>query len=326
VAEKLAELLSRRLLFVTGKGGTGKTSVAAALGVAAARAGLETVVVELGEKEILPALLCGESGPPEAGDGRTPVPVGPGLYTLRLDPLEALCEYLEIQLRVRAVVNGVVRSPAFGQLLAAAPGWRELITLGKLWHLETHTREDRPRWDLLIVDAPATGHGLALLSTPQLVIDTVRMGPLRRHTEWVQGLIEDGRRTLILPVTLAEELPVKETLELCAGVEALGLSVGPLIANCIEPAPAADDREQLRSAVDRIDDHVSAPLPPPRLLLRMLEHASRRTSLQSSFLEMLRSETGTAPIRLPYLAEGITGRAEVEQLADALEQAWSDAT
>ena len=156
----LEKVLSRRLLLVTGKGGTGKSSVSAALGVLAARRGVRTVVVELGDSSALQELLRDPAGAPQPRSSREPEPVGERLFALRIEPMEALREYLELQLRVRLVARAIVGNSAFHRFLEAAPGWRELVILGKLWYLIS--REDRagvPFWPLVIVDAPATGHG-----------------------------------------------------------------------------------------------------------------------------------------------------------------------
>jgi anion-transporting ArsA/GET3 family ATPase len=310
-------LLARRLLVITGKGGVGKTSVAGALGSCAARRGLETVVVEVTDPPVLPGLL-GVDDPPL---DREPQELAPHLHWLRIDPLDALSEYLELQLPVRLLVRGVLRNAGFRRLLEAAPGWRELITLGKLWYLETRTDDaSRPRWDLLIVDAPATGHGLSFLSVPGVVTDTVRLGPLRRHTEWVQALLRDPERTVVVPVTLPEELPIKETLELRERVRGLGLALGPLIANGVEPGPELVEPERVLAALEtasRSGDDAAAPLPPLSVLREVLDHGLRRAVLQRAFLERLRNDHGEPVYELPMLPDG----ADVERLADALEAA-----
>ena len=141
MTDLLAQLLSRRLLLVTGKGGTGKTSVAAALGRLAADRGVRTLVVELGHAPVLPrAARCSAAAREAATPLRDPLAAGPNLFTLRLVPEEALLEYLELQLRVRRLARAIVGNAGFRRFLEAAPGWRELITLGKLWHMVT--RED----------------------------------------------------------------------------------------------------------------------------------------------------------------------------------------
>lgn len=312
-------LFDRRLLIVTGKGGTGKSTLAAGLALLAARRGLDTVIVELGEEPTIGPLLVERPGELLRGDGRNPVPIGPRLFTLRIDPLEALTEYLELQFYVRPVVGFVTRNPAFRRLLDAAPGWRELITLGKLWHLESQRVADRPRWDLLVVDAPATGHGLSLLSVPHVVLETVRLGPLRRHTDWVQGLLTDPKRTLVLPVTLPEELPVRETLDLCRRVRELGLATGPILANGIEPRPALHDVPAVLEALGRIPSSNDSPSLSPETLARCLDHAVRRTSQQRFFLEELgRAERGPL-VEIPFLPEGVSSPGRMAELASALE-------
>jgi anion-transporting ArsA/GET3 family ATPase len=319
VKQERAALLDRRVLIVTGKGGTGKTTLAAALGVCAARRGIETVVVELGEEAALPALLAPAGARLPKGDGRTPVRVSEHLHTLRIEPEVALTEYLEIELRVRTLVALLMRNQGFRRLIGAAPGWRELISLGKLWHLESRKAGNGPRWGLLIVDAPASGHGISLLSVPRVVLDTVRMGPLRRHTGRVQELLADPARTLVVPVTLLEELPVRETLELVGGLGELGMGLGPLVANAVEPeidVPRLDDALSLLSAQPAMPD---AALAPPTLSA-CLARSRRRRAVQQSFRRELEGELDRRAFEVPFLTEGAFDRAGIERVADALER------
>ena len=324
----LADLLARRLLLVTGKGGTGKTSLAAALGWLAASEGVTAVVVELGRSDALPELL---GSPPTASDEegtREPRRVREHLYTLRLEPETALLEYLELQLRVRAVARAIVGNSGFHRFLEAAPGWRELITLGKLWHLVT--REDargRALWPLLIVDAPATGHGLSLFSVPTVILDTVRLGPLRRNTDLVQALLTDAQRTLVLPVTLPEELPVNETLELAARVRGLGLALGPTFANGVEPVLDLPDAERVLGALARLPAGAApTPLAEPTALAAAARHRLQRTRMQREFLDKLARESGAPARELPWLASGVDAPAGVAALADAVRAALDGAS
>jgi anion-transporting ArsA/GET3 family ATPase len=321
VTPALTELLTRRLLLVTGKGGTGKTRIAAALGVLAARAGVRTVVVELGDSDVLPELLP-PAGPPRRGSDRLREPrqSAENLFTLRLVPEDALQEYLELQLRVRLVARAIVGNAAFHRFLDAAPGWRELITLGKLWHLSSlEDRAGKPRWPLVIVDAPATGHGLSLLSVPSVVLDTVRMGPLRRNTDRVQALVTDPARTLVVPVTLPEELPVNETLELRARVRALGVGLGPVLANGVEPELGLADAERALAALERVPRGAApSPLAEPDVAGAAARQRIARAALQRGYLAELARATGERPIRLPWLARGVDDAEGLRALADAL--------
>ena len=323
MTDLLTQLLARRLLLVTGKGGTGKTSVAAALGRLAADAGVRTLLVELGHEAVLPELLCA-ARPLVSGDPRRdPQAAGPNLSTLRLIPEEALLEYLELQLRVRALARGIVGNAGFRRFLEAAPGWRELITLGKLWHLATREDADgRPVWPLIIIDAPATGHGLSLLSAPTVILDTVRIGPLRRNTDLVQTLLTDPTKTLVLIVTLLEELPVNETLELRARVRGLGLALGPVIANGVEPALALPDAERVLAAVAGLAGaDAPSPLADPVVLCASARHRLGRARMQAGFLDRLEREVGAAPLQLPWLERGVDGPDGVGELAACLRTA-----
>jgi anion-transporting ArsA/GET3 family ATPase len=320
VTGTLAALLSRRLLLVTGKGGTGKTSAAAALGVLAARQGRRTLVVELGESGALRELLAGDAPPPKRRG--EPERISEQLFVLALVPELALEEYLGLQLHLRAMARAIVGNAAFHRFLDAAPGWRELITLGKLWHLASLEDRGGPRWPLIVVDAPATGHGLSLLSVPSVVMDTVRLGPLRRNTDRVQELLTDAARTWVVPVTLPEELPTNETLELRARVTALGLGLGPVIANGVEPPLGLAEPERALAALARLGrgDPPSA-LAAPEIAAAAARHRLARAEMQREYLELLARETGAAPLELAWLAGGVDGPDGVGALADELREA-----
>ncbi len=310
-------LFDRRLVIVTGKGGTGKTTVVAALAVAAAGAGRRVLVAEMGRDEQIHRLLAPGS-PPCGYAGQE---LGPGVRGMRIDPFEALTEYLGLQLGVRYVVDRVVRNRAFRQLLTAAPGWRELITLGKVWHLEQQRKPDgRPLYDLIVVDAPATGHGLTFLDVPRVVASAVRAGPLRHHTERVEAMLADPERTLLLPVALGEELPMRETIDLVERVrDGVGIALDRIVVNGVFARPFPAGLDELDVALERLP--ADAPLegiPQPGALAACARHLRARCDLNRGYVEEIASRTALPIVCLPYLAGGVHGPADIAALAGAL--------
>lgn len=237
-------LLDFRVVIVTGKGGAGKTTVAVTLAEAARRSGMRVLLAETGQTESAVHYLDGPEAAPVGHAGRE---IRPGLHLARIDPFESLSEYLRLQMKLGSLVDRVLGTETFQQLLEAVPGWRELILLGKIWHLEQKENDaGQPFYDLIVVDAPATGHGLTFLDVPRVVQQAVRAGPLTQHAGWVEALIHDRERTLLLPVTLPEELPVQETCELVERArDEIDIGVDRIVVNAL---PARVDG-RLKTAV-----------------------------------------------------------------------------
>lgn len=310
-------LLERRVVIVTGKGGTGKTTVSAALAVAGARAGKRVLLAEMTADEQVPRLLS-PGAPPVGYAGRE---LMPGIRAMFIDPFAALGEYLTLQIGMRPLVDGVMRNSAFQQLMSASPGWRELITLGKIWHLEQMREADgRASYDMIIVDAPATGHGVTFLDVPRVVVSAVRAGPLHQHTEAVEAMIMDSERTVLLPVTLAEELPTRETAELIERVRAdLSIAVDRIVVNAIAPAPFPDGLEQLDEALARLPESSDlGSLPPPGQLAECAHQLRARHELNHHFVREIAHSTRLPLVHLPLLQRGIETPADIETLAGAL--------
>ncbi len=229
-------LFGKRLVIVSGKGGVGKSTVSAAIGMAAAGHGLRTLLIEVASQERM-SLLFDQGGP----IGYHATPVYPGLDAFSIDPQKALEEYLVSQLKVRAVVERLVENHAFGQITSAAPGLRELVTLAKIRQLL-----ERGRHDFAVVDAPATGHGLGFLKVPRTFTRVARVGPVHARAMWVAELLEDPAQTAVVLVTTPEELPVSETLEAIADVDGQGVPLAGVVANAVfEPLFDAADAEAL---------------------------------------------------------------------------------
>lgn len=225
----LDRLCARDIVFVTGKGGVGKTTVAAALGTAAAGLGLRTIVAEVAARGDAGRRL----GPAEPAvfEERE---VAPGLFHISVDPDHALEEYLVDQLPVKAAADALARSRIFTYLTAATPGMRELLTVGKLWELAQPVRRTpgAAPYDLVVVDAPATGHGLALLAAPRTFAETARVGPIAHQGRTIDEMLSDPARTGVLAVTTPEETPVSETLLLRRSLrEQTGLDVDAVLVN-----------------------------------------------------------------------------------------------
>jgi anion-transporting ArsA/GET3 family ATPase len=202
------ELLERRLLFVTGKGGVGKTSVAAALGLLAAERGQRTLLVEIDAKGSLSDVF--ESGPMAFA----PRQLAPNLFAMAMDTEESLKEYLRLQLRIPLLgrIGPLARSLDF--VATAAPGVKEILTVGKIaWEVKER------HYDLVVVDASATGHVVGQLAAPEAINDLVKVGRVRDQTRWMLDLLSDPVITGAVVVATPEEMPVTETLELVDRLE-----------------------------------------------------------------------------------------------------------
>jgi anion-transporting ArsA/GET3 family ATPase len=297
-------LLEKPLVVVTGKGGVGKSTVAAALGLAAARRGHRTIIAEVARRDDVSRVL--------GGTGVHEDELAPGLHHISIDPEDALDEYLADQLPSRALADVLLSSKGFGYLAAATPGLRELLTVGKVWELAQEDRRTpgaRP-YDLVILDAPATGHGVAILAAPRTFADAALMGRIARQGRTIDAMLSDPAQTGVVAVARAEEMPVNETLALQDALPAtVGLEIDLVVANGLLP-----DRF---SAAEVRTLEAAAPSPPVRAAL--VAHARARA--QRAQLARLRRAARAPVLTLPFVSAAMLDAARIEPLVRALERA-----
>jgi anion-transporting ArsA/GET3 family ATPase len=219
------DILDRRLLLVTGKGGTGKTSVAAALSLLASQRGRRVLACEVEPRGDLTEFF--ESSPV----GFRPREVQPGLFAMAMSTEESLQEYLRIQLRLPAMARMGPLARAFDFVATAAPGVREILTVGKLAY------EARERhYDLVVADAAASGHVVGQLSAPRAIDELVHVGPIHDQTGWMLDILGDPAITGLVVVTTPEEMPVNETIDLVARLQAeTNVEVSAIVVNRVLP-------------------------------------------------------------------------------------------
>jgi anion-transporting ArsA/GET3 family ATPase len=299
-------LLDRRLIFVTGKGGVGKTTVAAALGLVAARTGKRVVVCEVAAQERITSIF----GMPPTGFAE--VELESGLSAFSANPDDSIREWLNYQLHSRTLAGLLGGSRIFQYLAAAAPGLAEMVTIGKLWELAQLERKT-PRaapYDLVIVDAPATGHGLALLRAPRTFSEIARVGPIHRQAETIDAFIHDPALTAVVAVALAEEMPVSETIDVERRLdETLELTLDRVLVNAMLPERVkAADAERLRSVEGAS----------PQRQRAIAAHETVRA--QRSQLARLRRGVDAPLLTLPHLLTADVGRPDLDRLAAELER------
>jgi anion-transporting ArsA/GET3 family ATPase len=306
----MASLLDRQLVVVTGKGGVGRTTVAAALGVLAARRGKRTVVCEVAEQERLAALFG------IAGVGHGERELAPRLHAVSVQPERAKEEWLRYQLKSGMLAGVLSGSRLFQYLTAAAPGLSELVTIGKVWDLaQLERRTSGAVFDLAIVDAPPTGHGLAMLRAPATYASVARVGPVSRQARIIDSFLRDRSSTGVLVVALPEEMPVNETIDFERRLaDELTMAVDHVVVNGVYPQRFnGDDARRLRSL-----DGSGSPAASAALRAALAEHERARG--QRSQLRRLRRRVKAPVTTLPYLFEPQLGRAQVERLANELER------
>ena len=307
------DLVDLDLVFVTGKGGVGKTTVAAALAQLAAGQGKRVLACEVDAKGDLAALF--ESAP-TSFDARE---VAPNVFGMSMDTEASLREYLKLNLRIPVVGRIGPLAKAFDFVATAAPGVREILTVGKLCY-EVRERH----YDLVVVDASATGHIVGQLAAPQAINDLVKVALIRSQTDWMLDILSDASRTGLVVVTTPEEMPVAETLELAGRVaDETTVRLSAVVVNRVLPElfgrREEDVFEQLRAPEltttlsKAVGGDVDAVLEGARLAVTL-----RRT--RAAHLERLRQSLDPAipVLLLPYLFSRQHGLRTTRQVAASL--------
>jgi anion-transporting ArsA/GET3 family ATPase len=297
------------LAFVTGKGGVGKTTVALATALAAARDGRRVVLCEVAG-QARAASLYGADAPRPGSE----LELEDGLWATTIDPVVALEEWAGRQIGSRRLVGLLTHSNAFAAFVNAAPGARELVAITKAWELGRPERwaKGAPAYDLVVVDGPASGHGVGMLRTPRTFAEIARVGPIASQARKVLTLLEDPARSAVVAVALPAELSVSETLDLEGRVEgAVGRPLDAVVVNGVLP------RRFSAAEVDRVLSRNGA-VPGPVAAAARRQHG--QASSQQGQLRRLRRHTSAHVATLPYVAAPHLGLAEVRVLADALAQ------
>jgi anion-transporting ArsA/GET3 family ATPase len=315
----LDELFARRVVILSGKGGVGKSVVGTALAIAARDRGKRTLLVEVGAPLEAARLL---GGPPSRG---REVEVLPGLFTVNLDPRSVMDEYVRHVVKLELFVKRILDSPVYHRFLAAAPGLKELMVLGKIMVLEEARARlsQAPLWDLIVVDAPATGHGLAFLKVPLAASAAVPVGPVAANARRVLALLRDSQRTALVVVAIPEEMAVVEGLQFQRLAEQ-ELAVKPrafVLNGCHERRFGAADEAEVLRLTNEAEDVELAPGMPLSAALRAARRQIRRRKLTSFYQARLRRALDVPLVSLPFLFRESLGLDDLRLLAGRLESA-----
>ncbi|MBX7147885.1 AAA family ATPase [bacterium] len=297
MSASLHNLLSKRLILISGKGGVGKTTIALALSLLAAKQGKNTLLVEMNSTERVAPYF----GLSSIGHGE--VALAPHLTGINLNPHQCFEEYVLMTVKFRGIFDLFINNKYVTHFLNAVPGFNELLMTGKIYDLERQKLKKisaKQHYDLIIVDGLATGHGVSAFEVPQIVHDVVKVGPMRSQSENILNLLRDEDRTAFCAVTLPEEMAVVETGELLKTVkEKLKISLGPVFLNRFHQSPFTQSEAKKINPSDK-NDAVK-----PFYLYSDLE--MKRAALNEEHGEQLKKlAKGNDIIEVPFLFEPLT--------------------
>jgi anion-transporting ArsA/GET3 family ATPase len=308
-------VFDKRLILVCGKGGVGRSTVAASIAAACARRGRKTLLFEASASDRFGAYF----GKPPVGTEVTQL--APNLWATNTNPQAALHEYGLMVLKFETVYEMVFENRLTKAFLRAIPGLDDYSVIGKAWYHTTEEKRGQPVWDTVVFDMPASGHSLSMLRIPWVIVDTVPEGPLTRDARLLQDLLRDPARTALVLVSLAEEMPANEARELQDKIST-GMGIEPqyVVANQVFPDrfPAGAPQSQVLDAL------LAAGAPAP--LTSLAHHADlarSRRQLNERYLEQLRTTVRAPLTQLPLLFVPRLGPEHVQQMSQTLERAFS---
>ena len=315
----LDALLERRLVILSGKGGVGKSVVGAALAMAARARGKRILFIEV-DAPLPASRYLGE-----APVGGKETEIRPGFSMVNLVPAQVMDEYVRETIRVDMLSRKVLSSPVYRRFFAAAPGLPELMVLGKIMILEEEKTgwPRRPKYDLIVVDAPATGHGLAFLRVPLVASNAVPVGPVGHNARRILAMLRDPRRTALAIVALPEEMAVVEALEFHRMTrEELGIEARAFILNgCHERRfTGAQETEILRRVGEDEDGRIAPGVTLQAALAAGRRHIRRR-KLTQFYLKRLKQAVDVPVLPLPLLFTDRIDESAIEVLARRFEAA-----
>ena len=306
-------LLDRRFLVLAGKGGVGRTTVAAAIARAATRLGKRVLLAQTNAPERL-ARLLGST----AAIGPVVTPIDERLSAVNMTPKQSLHEYGVLLLKYEPLYRAVFENKPMRSFLGAFPGLDYWTMLGKAWWHTTEKENGRAKYDLVLLDGPASGHATAMLRIPDAVKSAMPKGPLARDAAQARALLSNEKLTSVVLVTLPEELPARETSTLARDIRELRMPLGPLVVNAMPPAASTDP------ALDKVLA-ANADSPPPELagiLAGVTVLAARRRDADRIVTGMA-SDPGLPILQLPRLPSNDLGPEEIGHLSDILAAALS---
>lgn len=303
------DILKKRLIFVSGKGGVGKTTVAIVLALQASRQKKNTLIVEMNSAgQVAPFFR----GVPETQTSlHNEIPLAPYITGVTLNPHICFEEYVLRRIKFKAIYKTFFDNQLVTNFIGAVPGLNEILMLGKIFDLERQKKDklsSENKYDLIVVDAPATGHGLSALEVPQVILSAVKIGPLSWHARDTTVLLQDKNKTCFCLVTLAEEMPVSESLDYLRTLREKNLiPTGPVFINAVMPNVEKVKRPQkLPETIRAVWDFYSL--------------ARERAALNEHYCDELKKNlTECSFFIVPFSFKTLTEHADYEKLLEQIQ-------
>ena len=304
------DVSERRLILVVGKGGVGRSTVAAAIAGQLAARGKKTLLFETNANDRFGSYFD------KSPVGEKVTQLAPNLYAVNTNPAAALAEYGLMILKFKSVYEMVFENRVTRAFLRAIPGLDDYALLGKAWFHTEEASRGKPVWDTVVFDMPASGHSISMLRIPQVITDTVPDGPLTRDARTIKDLLSDPKRTAAVLVTLAEEMPVNEAIELEAKLSSMGIVPQHVVCNQLYP-----NHFPHGAPVTKVLDALAADSALASPLREVTQHATLsrdRRALNERYLAELRSRAKAPVHELPIIFTPTLTPAHVKHLGDEL--------